>query len=95
MIGRPYARSAARWLVHWCWAAQLSDSSTTPLAYAPSPAKQHTTWSALLVAVGHRRAGRDRDAAADDRVGAQVAGREVADVHAAASPPAVALLLAE
>ena len=49
----------------------------------------------LLVADRHRRARRDRHASADDRVGPQVAGREVADVHPAAAPAAVALLLAE
>ena len=49
----------------------------------------------LLVAVGHRRAGRDRHGPADDRVGAEVAGREVADVHAPAATAAVALVLAE
>ena len=49
----------------------------------------------LLVAVGHRRAGRDRDGPADDGVRAEVAGREVPDVHAAAAPVAVAFVLAE
>ncbi len=48
-----------------------------------------------LVAQGHRRPGRDRHAATDDRVGAQVTRREVADVHPAAPAAAVALLLAE
>ena len=47
------------------------------------------------VAERHRRARRDRHAAADDRVRAQMAGREVADVHAAATSPAVAFFLAE
>ena len=42
---QPERPLAARWFVHCAWAAQLSDSRTTPLAYAPSPAKQHTTRS--------------------------------------------------
>ena len=50
---------------------------------------------APLVADRHRRARRDRHAAADDRVRPEVAGREVADVHPAAAAAAVALLLAE
>ena len=47
------------------------------------------------VAQGHGGAGGDGHAAADDGVGAQLAGREVGDVHAAAASPAVALVLAE
>src|SRR3989304_1456190 len=45
--------------------------------------------------VGHRRPGRDRPAAADDGVGAEMTGREIADVHPAATSAAVALFLAE
>ncbi len=50
---------------------------------------------ALLVAARHRGARRDRHGAAADGVGTQVAGGEVADVHAATAAPAVALVLAE
>ena len=49
----------------------------------------------VVVAVGHRGARGDRHAAAHDRVGAEVARREVADVHPAAATGAVARLLAE
>ena len=44
---------------------------------------------------GERRAGRDRDAAADDAVRAEVALRGVGDVHRAAAASAVAGLAAE
>ena len=47
------------------------------------------------IAECHRRAGCDRDAAADNRVGTEMPGREVAYVHAAATTAAVALFLAE
>jgi hypothetical protein len=48
-----------------------------------------------LVTDRHGGARRDGHAAADDRVRAEVPRREVADVHPAAPPAAVALLLAE
>ena len=47
------------------------------------------------IAVGQRRARRNGDAAADDGVGAEVADREVGDVHRAPTPAAVAVVLAE
>ena len=47
------------------------------------------------VAGRQRRAGGDRHAAADDRVGAEVADREVGDVHRAAAAAAIAVVLAE
>ena len=47
------------------------------------------------IAQRHGRTGRDRDAASDDGVRAEMAGREVADMHAAAPSAAVALLFAE
>ena len=43
----------------------------------------------------HRRAGRDREATADDAVGAQVPDGPAGDVHRAATPVAVAVLAPE
>ena len=51
--------------------------------------------AALEVAVGQGRAGGDRHAAADDGVGAEMADGEVGDVHRAAAPAAIAVVLAE
>lgn len=55
----------------------------------------HAALHVVVDAAGHGRAGRDRNAAADDRVRAEVADAEVRDVHAASAPLAVAVLFAE
>ena len=47
------------------------------------------------VAARQRRAGGDRHAAADDGVGAEMADGEVGDVHRAAAPATIAVVLAE
>ena len=66
-----------------------------PRCSPPSPKKQTVDVVAPEPLGRQRRADRDRQAAADDAVGAEVALGHVGDVHRAAAAVAIAVLAAE
>ena len=67
--------------------ARFSDSWNVPWLAAPSPKKQTTTRSSFRIWMRQGGPDGDGDAAAHDSVGAEVARRDVGNVHA----PALAL----